>query len=385
MYGPDGPGATALNEFTEGNPQLGIPPTTVTANWLNRLNSEVLAPILAAGLSPNPLDSTQLLQALSILGPARRNVLINGAFQVSQRVPIEATPLVVVSGAAAYTADRWLLKPGDGSASHTVKRVVNVGGMILSEPFRWYYQWQCTVAPTSVRAQLINRTEDFLTLAGQAVVVSFWARVTSGTLVVDPRLRQFNEGSPSYDVVVDGASVTLTTTWQRFERTFTLTTPSVTPTFPSTTYLALELRPALQTFTLQLAGVQLERGTKATTFQHLPKASTLLECMRYFEVSGSPEDNVLEVGFYGAWDRESTDALTLNRTFRAYKRTIPTVTWLDAALLAGRIIVNGVSTVVTGSNNATSGQTGSPTYAGSPTTGDFKHRAAWRADAEFII
>lgn len=52
--------------FTIGNPSLSVPATIVPAWWLNAIQEELLAVILAAGLTPNKAVSTQLRD--SILG-----------------------------------------------------------------------------------------------------------------------------------------------------------------------------------------------------------------------------------------------------------------------------------------------------------------------------
>ena len=67
MHKIDGPGATEDNEFTEGNPVTGTPPTQVTAKWLNSVQREVVAVIEAAGLTLDEEDDGQLLAAINIL------------------------------------------------------------------------------------------------------------------------------------------------------------------------------------------------------------------------------------------------------------------------------------------------------------------------------
>lgn len=59
-----GPGATPDNLFTEGDPSLGIDATTVTANWLNGAQEELVGIIEAAGLTPNGANNGQVLAAL---------------------------------------------------------------------------------------------------------------------------------------------------------------------------------------------------------------------------------------------------------------------------------------------------------------------------------
>ncbi len=50
--------------FTGGDPAGPTAPTVVDADWLNRLQVELLTVIIAAGITPSKTDSTQVLQAL---------------------------------------------------------------------------------------------------------------------------------------------------------------------------------------------------------------------------------------------------------------------------------------------------------------------------------
>lgn len=50
--------------FTQGDPVQGIPATVPGQDFLNRVQGELVAPILAAGLELDPEDDTQLNQAI---------------------------------------------------------------------------------------------------------------------------------------------------------------------------------------------------------------------------------------------------------------------------------------------------------------------------------
>lgn len=59
--------ATDNDEFTDGNPNLGVPATIVPAVWLNTLQRELLAIIDAASLEPDPEDDEQVIAAIQTL------------------------------------------------------------------------------------------------------------------------------------------------------------------------------------------------------------------------------------------------------------------------------------------------------------------------------
>lgn len=67
MHRVDGPGHTVDYKFTEGNPGLGIPATTVTADILNAVQEEIAGVVEASGAVLNKPDNTQLLAALNAL------------------------------------------------------------------------------------------------------------------------------------------------------------------------------------------------------------------------------------------------------------------------------------------------------------------------------
>lgn len=82
MFRIDGPTAAAAlptpaavsgtpGYFTEGDPSTSTPPTTVTADWANMTQEELMAVVLAGGLTPDKTDHTQLLQAMQALFVAR--------------------------------------------------------------------------------------------------------------------------------------------------------------------------------------------------------------------------------------------------------------------------------------------------------------------------
>lgn len=61
------PGATTDHKYTEGNPSLGVPATTVGAVALNAFQEELIGIIEAAGITPSEADNDQVLAALHVL------------------------------------------------------------------------------------------------------------------------------------------------------------------------------------------------------------------------------------------------------------------------------------------------------------------------------
>ena len=64
MHRIDSSTATPDNRFTEGNPTIPVPATTVTADWLNSVQEEAVAVIEAAGIAPDKANNAQVLAAI---------------------------------------------------------------------------------------------------------------------------------------------------------------------------------------------------------------------------------------------------------------------------------------------------------------------------------
>ena len=65
MHRINSPGATASNEFTDGDPVTGIPATTVWSKWLNTIQREIANLVEGFGLTLDPADDTQMITAIS--------------------------------------------------------------------------------------------------------------------------------------------------------------------------------------------------------------------------------------------------------------------------------------------------------------------------------
>ncbi|MBS6831085.1 MAG: hypothetical protein KH208_14735 [Desulfovibrio sp.] len=64
MHRIDSSTATPDNRFTEGDPMIPVPATTVTAGWLNSVQEEMVRVITEAGLELDKTDTSQLWQAI---------------------------------------------------------------------------------------------------------------------------------------------------------------------------------------------------------------------------------------------------------------------------------------------------------------------------------
>lgn len=67
MHRIDVPSATSEGKFTDGSPTGGVPATIVPADWLNDLQENVVAVVLAAGITLTKGRANDLLDAISVI------------------------------------------------------------------------------------------------------------------------------------------------------------------------------------------------------------------------------------------------------------------------------------------------------------------------------
>lgn len=72
---------------TNGNPATSEPATVLDADWVNSVQEELMAPILAAGLSPSKTTRNQLLQSLPNALASRPEMAKDHSTAGYQRLP----------------------------------------------------------------------------------------------------------------------------------------------------------------------------------------------------------------------------------------------------------------------------------------------------------
>lgn len=121
MHRIDGPGATVDNKFTDGDPVGGVPATVVTDDWLNDIQENLIALLVAAGITPTKgragdvLDS---IRALNVIQMPFRNMAIYRIVGGVQSVSING-------GAFTTTGATSFVYPASGVVR---KRVWGAGG-----------------------------------------------------------------------------------------------------------------------------------------------------------------------------------------------------------------------------------------------------------------
>jgi hypothetical protein len=212
-----------------------------------------------------------------------KNYLINGNFDFFQR---GTTNTLTTAG---YTvADRWqYINDGTLNTGTVFTQQTFTNGQ-TDVPNNPTYFLQAVYTSVNTPSNYIRqRIENVRTLSGQSVTFSFWARVTSGTLSTSAQFQQEfgTGGSPSSGVYgIGSTSYTFTTAWQKFTLTTTINSISgkTIGTNNDSALNAAILFPASGSATVQIAQVQVERGSNATQFEYRPLQMELALCQRYY-------------------------------------------------------------------------------------------------------
>jgi hypothetical protein len=218
----------------------------------------------------------------NIATPLYTNALVNGAFDVWQRGTSFSSGAGVVT-----TVDRWQIIRGGGVANGEVTQGTPPTG------FRYCARVGRTAGDASTQVIFFSQcleTADSIPMAGKTVALSFQARAganySGGDMVVG-----IATGTGTDQNVFSGytgradpltGAATLTTSYQTF--TYTATIPSTATELcvyfdytPSGVAGAADY--------VEIAAVQLEIGSEATSFAYEPFQTTLDRCARYFQKS----------------------------------------------------------------------------------------------------
>jgi hypothetical protein len=253
-------------------------------------------------------------------GQAGKNKIINGDFGIWQRGTSG------FSLGAAFNADRWAFyRDGSGATEAVTRQTFTPGAApVAGYESQFFWRYAATVAGTGgTERSLYTKIEDVRTFAGQTVTLSFWAKADAARTITLSLKQNFGSGG-STEVTTSLTSQSATTSWARYSVSVAL--PSISgKTIGTSSFLQLTMSfPVNVVETIDIWGVQLERGSKATPFQTASGGSPQAElamCQRYyFRATGSPS------GFpiYGVGQCSSTASAFISVNFPVTMRTAPT-------------------------------------------------------------
>jgi hypothetical protein len=236
-------------------------------------------------------ESTNLAALSSVL-PARRNAVINGAMDFWQR---STSASVATFATQPQAADRWTIFTG--GAGRTVSRQ-NSGLDGVRYAMR-IARDSGNTATNTIFAYHQLETSESIPFANTTVTVSFYARrganfspvnnFVTPAIIWGTGIDQNSIVGYTGSTTIAASNAALTTSWQRFERTFAIPATSTEITFrlghdPVGTAGANDW--------YEVTGVQLEAGSVATPFVRAGGTlqGELAACQRYYWRSGGNQN-----------------------------------------------------------------------------------------------
>ena len=277
--------------------------------------SELERPI---GLNGSALMRTETPQeAFSLIGAGRRNLIINGGFDVWQR----GTTGSVVGGPAYVSADRWKIYVNT-STTITLSRQTFTSGQTEVPGNPTYYGRFSWLGTGSAQFFGIEQlVEGVHHGAGDYLTISFYARTGNGENMTLGVNRNFGSGGSTGDTV-GNYTLELETYWKKFA--ITVPVPSLSgKTIGSGNCMSLTwYRSGTVSTYLDLSNVQVEYGKTATPFEHRSYGEELALCQRYYQRMGDTNTNEIVLGGYSV----SGTAIYHSIQLPVEMRIVPTLT-----------------------------------------------------------
>lgn len=285
-----------------------------------------------------------------------RNFVINGGFNVWQRGSSFASAAMGASAVTAsyYGPDRWQTLRTSVVAGATFSRISNPGASGFAYALRLQRD-SGNAATQNLEMYTSFESANVVRCQGKYLCLSFWARcganyspsgssmavtVGTGTGTDGTMMSGFTSRANPINV-----SPTVTTSWQRF----VFVTSAVMDTNITQLGIQLAMIPvgtAGANDWLEVTGVQLESGTAASDFEHIPFDVELKRCERYYEssygygtapITSSGAGNTASLEGSGLHQYLNfTNNQPISIVFKTMKRRIPAVTHYSYNGVAGR-------------------------------------------------
>ena len=209
------------------------------------------------------LRAETVAEQQALIGVGRRNLLINGGFDVWQR-GTSFTP----TGANPYTADRWRVYQSSNSNVTVTKRTESTSSSV---PFINYIRLDDTIDADTSWIELNQYVEDYAHLINNTVTVSFWAKASY----------DIQDGYIYTNAGTSSGAYAITTSWTKYQVTLDLKAGTVASDGYLRLLLGTQTLVAADSY-IDYAQVQLETGKVATPFEHRSYGEELALCQRYY-------------------------------------------------------------------------------------------------------
>jgi hypothetical protein len=217
-----------------------------------------------------------------------RNKIINGAMEIAQRGTTFTNQATTSSPNGPYTLDRWANNRASDVSGMTVSQSTDAPSGFINS-----MRLQRVSGNTGTEGMFIFHTlerKDSIPLAGKTVTLSFYAKAGTNysregsTINLNPRTTTTDSDVKVYLFSplksITGKNFTITTSWQRFEYTFSLDSDIKQFGFQIQSSTLTGTAGADDSF--YVTGFQLEEGSTVTPFERRPYGTELALCQRYY-------------------------------------------------------------------------------------------------------
>jgi hypothetical protein len=242
--------------------------------------SELDKPSGLAGQAMLAAETPQ--EQFNLISAGRRNLIINGGFDVWQRGNS-------FGSSPGYTADRWWAQSNHTGSAITQEEFA-VGQTEVPNNPRYFLRSSLTYRTTAGdRIAWGHKIENWRGLVNQTLTISGWYRRTAiiygtGMQLVMKQSSSFYDSSGLAGSPATADVFPLTSDWKPFKYTFFVPS-SIVGTMSSSA--SFDIRLYYQTCygagNFDIANVQLEYGNTATPFEHRSYGEELALCQRYYQ------------------------------------------------------------------------------------------------------
>jgi hypothetical protein len=290
---------SADNGVISGTP--GIIPQGGSDGTL-QLRSSTSAGVLTTALT---IDNNQNISTVNAVNLPNtfgfKNRLINGAMGIWQRGTSGFT--------SGYAADRW-----QGINTTSISQSTDTP----SSAYKYSFDFLNTSATFPLAAQNIESV-NCLDLVGQSITISFWAKNVSGTANLYTEIQYANsvDNFSSTTLITNGVNATSpSSSWTYYSITF-----NNLPSQIANGLQARIIRNNASAAETRITGVQLEKGTQATSFDYRPYGTEFQLCQRYLPCYNSQSSSSSAVANGYAYNTSTARVLY---SFQVQPRVPPT-------------------------------------------------------------
>lgn len=255
-----------------------------------------------------------------------RNRLINGDMRIWQR----GTSFTGI-GADTYTVDRWTTSTSTATLNKNItQQTLSSSELPATDAGIVYYARLNFTSGNNVSEIAFQQAIELTTTGkispfalNQQYTLSFYARSESAGTSYWNALYADSASNINPVFINSDTDINLTTSWAKFSYTFDL---NVTPASSNNALMIVFKNGLIGANTnIDITGIQIEKGTTATSFEFRPYGTELALCQRYYMHSS----NSFTVDSYGTFQEGVDSGPNVVITFPVTMRTTPVVTFSE--------------------------------------------------------